>query len=228
MPASAPSRAALALKRAAAAATLILAVAVLSAGAIYGHWVWQDHRLTVVTPGRVYQSAQMPAQDLIRLAGRLGIQTVFDFRGDGGIEGQLTAAEQQALEGAGIKYVHIPSSTHPDPATVARFVRSVGPELAAHRTVLLHCKDGEGRSVFYSAVYRMQFEGWSNEQAYQGTTRLPPQLMFLTRVMPSLGRLSAHNAKTPLILTYQRQAPDAEPALAPAATPAIPTPTPAN
>jgi hypothetical protein len=81
----------------------------------------------------------------------------------------------------------------------------VSPEVAAHRTILLHCHDGEGRAVFYSAIYRIQFEGWSNEQAYRGTTRLPPALMFLTKIFPPVARLSPRNAKTPLILGFRRQ-----------------------
>jgi uncharacterized protein (TIGR01244 family) len=183
----------------------------LLAGAIYGYWATVQHRLTVITPGRVYQSAAMPPEEMLRVAQRLGVQTVFDFRGDGGNEQQLTADEGRALEQAGIRYVHIPSSIHPDPETVDTFLKTMGPEVAAHRTVLLHCKDGEGRSVFYSAIYRIQFEGWSNDKAYQATTRLPPALMFLHHVFPSLGRLSPQNAKTPLILGYRREPPAASP-----------------
>jgi uncharacterized protein (TIGR01244 family) len=197
------------LKRSLLAVAALLLLALLSVGGIYGYWVTIEHRLSAITPGHVYQSAQMPPQEMVRVARRLGIQTVFDFRGDGGGEGLLTAAEQQALEQAGIKYVHIPSAIRPAPATVAAFLAAMKPEQDAHRTVLLHCKDGEGRSVFYAAIYRIQFEGWSNEQAYQATARLPPALMFLHRMFPSLGRLSAQNAKTPLILAYRRAPPEA-------------------
>lgn len=205
MPASALSRGSLWLKRAATALVSIALLALLLAGLIYGYWATAEHRLTVVTPGRVYQSAAMPPADLVRLAHRLGIQTVFDFRGDSGSEQRATADEQLALQRAGIKYVHIPSSTRPAPRTVEAFIRAMEPEVAAHRTVLLHCHDGEGRAVFYSAIYRIQFEGWSNEQAYRATTRLPPTLMFLSKVFPSLARLSPRNAKTPLILAFRRE-----------------------
>jgi uncharacterized protein (TIGR01244 family) len=215
MPAAPPSHGSALLKRVAIALSVTLLVALTSAGLIYGYWVLAEHRLTVITPGHVYQSAAMPPQDLIRVAHRLGIQTVFDFRGDDASEQRRTAAEQQALEQAGIRYVHIPSSIRPAPETVATFVRTMGPEVAAHRTVLLHCHDGQGRAVFYSAVYRMQFEGWSNEQAYLATTRLPPALMFLGRVFPSLARLSPQNAKTPLILAYRPEPQVGDPASIP-------------
>lgn len=210
------SRGAVLARRAALAALTLLIAAVLLAGLLYGYWVEAQHRLTVITPGRVYQSAAMPPQDLLAVAHRLGIQTVFDFRGDSGSELKDTAAEQRALQRAGIRYVHIPSSPDPAPATVAAFVRAMGPEVAAHRTVLLHCHDGEGRAVFYSAIYRIQFEGWSNQQAYRATTRLPSDLMFLTDLFPSLARLSPRNAKTPLILAFRRERQPGERAPVPA------------
>ena len=99
--------------------------------------------------------------------------------------------------------MHLPSSTHPAPETVSAFVRAMRPEVAAKHTVLLHCHDGEGRAVFYSAIYRMEFEGWDNERAYDGTTRLPPSLMFLSKPFPELMRMSASNVKTPMILAYK-------------------------
>jgi len=37
-----------------------LLAAVLAAGALYGNWALREHRLTVITPNRVYQSAVMP------------------------------------------------------------------------------------------------------------------------------------------------------------------------
>jgi 4-amino-4-deoxy-L-arabinose transferase-like glycosyltransferase/protein tyrosine phosphatase (PTP) superfamily phosphohydrolase (DUF442 family) len=184
---------------------LVLPIVLLVAGLAYGYWVTVEHRLTVITPGRVYQSAAMPPADLIRIAQRLGIQTVFDFRGNSENERRLSTDEQRALEQAGIKYFHIASSISPAPETVATFLRVMTPEVAAHRTVLFHCHDGEGRAVFYSAIYRIQFEGWDNEQAYLATTRLPPSLMFLRKIFPSVARLSPRNAKTPLIFAFRRQ-----------------------
>jgi protein tyrosine phosphatase (PTP) superfamily phosphohydrolase (DUF442 family) len=170
---------------------------------IYAQWVLGAHRLTVITPGRAYQSAAMPPEVMARVASGLKVQTVFDFRDDR--DPAVFAAEGAALQRDGIRYVHIPSSTSPAPETVDAFLRAMRPEVAAHRTVLLHCHDGEGRAVFYSAVYRMEFEGWDNKRALQATTRLPPSLMFLRDLYPDIARLSPKNPKTPLILSFRRQ-----------------------
>jgi protein tyrosine phosphatase (PTP) superfamily phosphohydrolase (DUF442 family) len=182
-----------------------LLAAVLVAGALYGNWVLREHRLTVITPGRVYQSAAMPPDALVRVARRLGIQTVVDFRAFS--EEPAANAEQAALERAGIGYLRLPSSTKPPPETVDAFISALQPEVAAGHRLLMHCLDGEGRAVFYSAIYRIEFEGWDNERAYRATTRLPPSLMFLSRAFPGIARLSADNYKTPLIRAHRRQEP---------------------
>jgi protein tyrosine phosphatase (PTP) superfamily phosphohydrolase (DUF442 family) len=182
-----------------------LLAAVLVAAALYGNWVLREHRLTVITPGRVYQSAAMPPEALVKVARRLGIQTVVDFRAYS--EVPAANAEQEALARAGIGYLRLPSSTKPPPETVDAFVRALRPEVAAGHRLLMHCLDGEGRAVFYSAIYRVEFEGWDNEHAYLATTRLPPSLMFLSRAFPGIARLSADNYKTPLIRGYRRQEP---------------------
>jgi protein tyrosine phosphatase (PTP) superfamily phosphohydrolase (DUF442 family) len=182
-----------------------LLAAVVVAGALYGNWVLREHRLTVITPGRVYQSAAMPPDALVQVAARLGIQTVVDFRAY--TEAPAVNDEQAALERAGVRYLRLPSSIHPPPETVDTFVRALQPEVAAGRRLLMHCLDGEGRAVFYSAIYRIEFEGWDNERAYLATTRLPPSLMFLRRAFPAIARLSAENYKTPLIRAHRRQEP---------------------
>ncbi len=182
-----------------------LLAAVLAAGALYGDWALREHRLTVITPGRVYQSAVMPPGALVQVVRVLGIQTVVDFRAYS--EAPAVNEEQAALERVGIRYLRLPSSIRPSPETVNAFVRALRPEVAAGHRLLMHCLDGEGRAVFYSAIYRIEFEGWDNERAYQATTRLPPSLMFLSRAFPAIGRLSADNFKTPLIRAHRRQEP---------------------
>jgi protein tyrosine phosphatase (PTP) superfamily phosphohydrolase (DUF442 family) len=181
--------------------TIALLVTLSIIGLLYGYWVLIEHRLTVVTSQRVYQSAAMSPGKLIRVAKRLGIGTVFDFRGSG----NDVNAERIALWGIGVGYVHIPSSPNPTPEAVWAFVRAMKDEVFAGRKVLMHCQDGEGRAVFFAAIYRMEFEGWDTERAYRATTRLPPSLMFLRTPFPSIALLSPANAKTPLIRYYCRR-----------------------
>ena len=173
---------------------------------LYGYWVLIENRLTVVTSRRVYQSAAMSPGKLIRVAKRLGIHTVFDFRG----HGDDVNAEGIALWGIGVRYVHIPSTPNPTPDSIAAFVRAMKSEFFARRKVLMHCQHGEGRAVFFAAIYRIEFEGWDTERAYRATTRLPPSLWFLRKPFPLVALLSPTNAKTMLIRCYRRRSESAD------------------
>ena len=70
------------------------------------------------------------------------------------------------------------------------------------KPVLVHCQHGEGRSVMLCAVYRMQHEGWSNQQAFDATARLPESLRFLNHWFPGLRRFRENDSKGQFVLHY--------------------------
>jgi protein tyrosine phosphatase (PTP) superfamily phosphohydrolase (DUF442 family) len=185
---------------------VILGVFVAVSGAYYAHWVLVRRRLVTVARDRVYQSGAMSPRQLIRCARRLQIASVVDFRGP---DEPRFHEEAAALRQTNIRYIHLPVGREPRAEEVRRFVALMAEERRAGRRVLLHCKDGEGRSMYFAAVYRIEFEGWTPRQALQGATRLPPLFAFVSWLCPPAGRLSPRNPKTPLILGYQRSgAPD--------------------
>lgn len=122
----------------------------------------------VVHEGVLYRSAQLDLDGLKRIVHDYGIKTIVSLR-----EGDA-AADQQEAEWAGrvsINHVRIPPrlwSPGPDgtvPATegLAAF-REVMDEPANH-PVLIHCFAGVHRTGTYCAVYRMDYQKWSNSQA---------------------------------------------------------------
>ena len=177
---------------------LLVTVGVVWAGVYYGHWVCVRRRFVTITPGRLYQSATMEPKRLIRCVRSHEIAAVIDFRGSSEVH-----AEALALAAAGIRHINIPVCTNPSAEAVQRFIEVMLRELNAGRRVLLHCKDGEGRAVAFAAIYRIEFEGWSAQQAYRAATRLPPGLRFVSMVFPGAGLLSPRNRKTQLILNYR-------------------------
>src|SRR5215472_4508497 len=188
---------------------LILGVFLGCCGLYYAHWVLVRRRLVTIVRDRVYQSGAMSPPRLIRCARRLGIATVVDFRG---VTEPNFAAEARALAQTDIRYIHLPVGRDPQSEDVRRFVTLMAEERSAGRRVLLHCKDGEGRSIYFAAVYRIEFEGWTPRQAWQGASRLPPLFRFVSWLCPPAGRFSPRNPKTPLILGYRRVgAPDGSP-----------------
>jgi len=136
------------------------ALVLLAGGAWYGHWVFVQHRLRVVAPGRLYQSAAMPLDDLVCVARKHDIRTVIDLRlgSEGDIEG-----ERNALAKLGVRYVHLPSPQVPDAETVDSFLGIAG--RTENLPILVHCAHGEGRSVLFAALFRIEFEHWQNERA---------------------------------------------------------------
>jgi hypothetical protein len=177
---------------------LLVTIGVVWAGVYYAHWVCVRRRFVTITPGQLYQSARMEPKRLIRCARSHDISAVIDFRGSSEVH-----AEARALAAAGIRHINIPACTNPSAEAIGHFIEVMLQERKAGRRVLLHCKDGEGRAIAFAAIYRIEFEGWSGQQAYRAATRLPPGLRFVSVLFPGAGLLSPRNRKTPLILNYR-------------------------
>jgi protein tyrosine phosphatase (PTP) superfamily phosphohydrolase (DUF442 family) len=180
---------------------ILLAVGVAWAGVYYGHWVLVRRRFVTVASGWLYQSAAMRPPRLVRCVRRHGITAVIDFRGPS--EVPEVQAEARALAAAGIQHINIPCTANPSAEAISRFVEVMRQKRSAGRGVLLHCKDGEGRAIAFAAIYRIEFEGWSTQQAYRAASRLPPGFRFVSKLFPGAGLLSRRNLKTPLILNYR-------------------------
>ncbi|MHC4548394.1 MAG: fused DSP-PTPase phosphatase/NAD kinase-like protein [Planctomycetota bacterium] len=142
----------------------LIGVCAAGAGVRYGYWALVEHRFEAITEGQVYKSGEMPAETLLRKVRDTGIRTVVDLRDE-----DLTAvAEEHAvLEREGIRHVHLPTGQVPSDATVDAFLDLV--KRPENRPLLVHCKEGQGRSVLFSAIYRIEFEGWDNERARRAT-----------------------------------------------------------
>lgn len=129
----------------------------------YYYWVKVHHRLLPISEGRVYKAGEMSPAELRDTVREYGIRTVIDLRHDD----PKSEAERIAMTEDGIRYVNIPSRQVPDEAAVETFLRVMDETSAnpALKPVLIHCEDGTGRSPLFSAIYRMEYEGWSNEAA---------------------------------------------------------------
>ena len=145
---------------------IVLAVAgvlLLGVAARYAYWDVVEHRFTTIAEGRVYQSGTLPPDGLVDKIREYGIRTVIDLRRE---PPEVIGAEQSALEGTGARYVNLPTDQVPEESDVDAFLNVLDPTAFP---VLIHCEHGYGRSVLFSAIYRIEFEGWENEQARCGT-----------------------------------------------------------
>jgi len=161
---------------------LALALLLVVGGAKYYHIHYQ-YRLGTVTQGQVYQSGAMPPARMAAEAHRLGLRTVIDLRTfQPGQDSTNTTplqdinAEGRALAAVGVRHIHLPTPQVPTPETVAAFLAVIRDP--NNRPTLIHCYHGIGRTELFVALYRMEFEGWSNQRARSAARFFLPYSSF--------------------------------------------------
>jgi len=119
-------------------------------------------RIRIDNFGRVnstyYRGAQPKGSDYADLAA-LGVKTVINLTSD-----DAQAEEQRLVEQAGMKYLHIPMSTHRPPTAdeLARFFAATD----EGQPIFVHCVGGKHRTGVMTAAYRMTNDGWTADQAF--------------------------------------------------------------
>jgi tyrosine-protein phosphatase SIW14 len=161
----------------------------------------QTRNFRVVRPGVLYRSGQMTIAGLRRAIHDCGIRTVVNLRdgstGPDRVEEEFCANEE-------IGFLRIPprrwwgeGERVPAEEGIRKFL-AVLAEPHNH-PVLVHCFAGVHRTGAYVAVYRMEFEGWTNEQAiaevkaggYSSLDEELDVLGFLEHYRPRTGRKGA-------------------------------------
>jgi tyrosine-protein phosphatase SIW14 len=122
-------------------------------------------RVRIDTFGRInadyYRGAQPEGRDYVDLAA-LGVKTVIDLQGDGD-----NSDEAERVQAAGMRFYRIPMTTHVPPTSeqLALFRQIVNDP--AQQPVYVHCKGGKHRTGVMTAVYRMENDGWTTDQAFR-------------------------------------------------------------
>jgi protein tyrosine phosphatase (PTP) superfamily phosphohydrolase (DUF442 family) len=152
-----------------------LLLCLLALVASYVWFVHVNYRFETITAGKVYKSAAIPPEYLARYITAHNIHTVIDLRDPGGVkdalhpesQAEIDAEARAIAEMGGVRHINIPSRQLPSPTTLRQFFAVLDDEAAY--PVLIHCHHGTGRAAIYSALYRIEYEHWSNEAARQGT-----------------------------------------------------------
>jgi tyrosine-protein phosphatase SIW14 len=166
--------------------TAIVLTLIVGPVALAVHQQAQTRNFRVVQPGILYRSGQMTKDGLKRILNDYHIKTVITLR-DG-----LTPrdkAEEEFCQSEEINFVRILPSQWGDiggSVPVEAGVRKFRAVLSDPHNypVLVHCFAGIHRTGAYCAVYRMEFEHWSNAQAIAemkacGYTNLDDELDIL-------------------------------------------------
>jgi protein tyrosine/serine phosphatase len=135
------------------------------------HQQAQLRNFRVVKEGVLYRSGQMSLDGLKRIIHDYGIRTIVTLR-DAPVPGLKPPdlAEEEYCAKEDIAYVRLPPRnwSAPDgPAPVEPNVAQFRQLLAnpKNHPVLVHCFAGIHRTGAYCAVYRMEFEHWTNAEA---------------------------------------------------------------
>ncbi|MHC4549878.1 MAG: protein tyrosine phosphatase family protein [Planctomycetota bacterium] len=107
---------------------------------------------------------QPDAESLQRLHRFHGVKTVVNLRGESRDETWFKR-EQRGVEAVGARWIHLKTNSQqaPPPELVDRFFEVV--EDRANWPVFVHCQSGIHRTGLMCALYRMQYQGWTGEQA---------------------------------------------------------------
>ena len=138
-----------------------------------------NYRLTEVKEDKVYTSAAIPPEKLESYLTEYGIKTIVDLR-IGHFQDELNSgntqqiiAEQEVVDRLdGVKHINIPTKQVPADSTVVDFYKVMSD--STNYPVLIHCHDGIGRAVLFGAIYNIEFEDYSNEEARQKTRMIVP------------------------------------------------------
>jgi protein tyrosine/serine phosphatase len=144
----------------------------IAAPVAYGLHVQASFRkFRVVSEGKLYRSGHLSLSALKRIVHDYGIRTVISLR-ETDAPGKLPfeAQEEDYCEAQEINYYRIPPRNWSAPAGPPPVEKGVRKFLAVmsdpdNYPVLIHCFAGIHRSGAYCAIYRMEFEHWTNAEA---------------------------------------------------------------
>ena len=159
---------------------MLIATMVLVVPVVHYRWTYTHaKRLRVVTPGVLYRSGELTASGFIEAFERFKIRTIVNLQDEypdpdlpEGYWLGASVKESSLCHDMGVKYVHIPpdllspqDAPYQRPAAIDHFLAVM--DEPANYPVLIHCRAGLHRTGVITAVYRMEYCGWTPSQALE-------------------------------------------------------------
>jgi protein tyrosine/serine phosphatase len=153
---------------------IICFVSLLIGIAKYVYDMHINHNFETITEGKVYKSGVIPPDELADYINEYHIKSVIDLRFPGTqdlknnpeIPAELTAEKEAISKINGVNYFNNGSDQVPQQKNLDYFFKIM--DNKANYPVLIHCYHGVGRAEMYSAIYRIEYENWTNEEARNG------------------------------------------------------------
>lgn len=154
---------------------ILLLVFALLFGGKYVYDMNINHNFETISEGKVYKSGVIPPDELESYVKKYKIKSIVDLRFPGtgdDVNNPENAAELEAEKSAvakikGLNYFNDGSDQVPTKENLVLFYKIM--DNPANYPVLVHCYHGVGRAELYSAVYRIEYENWDNDEARTST-----------------------------------------------------------
>lgn len=149
---------------------VVLAVVLIGTGKyVYDRHI--NHNFMTITDGKVYKSGVIPPDEIADYVKKYHIKSIVDLRFPGTgddvnnpeIPAELTAEKNAIAKIPGVNYFNDGSDQVPKQENLDKFFKIM--DNHDNYPVLIHCYHGIGRAQIYSAIYRIEYEGFSNEDA---------------------------------------------------------------
>ncbi|UQD57570.1 dual specificity protein phosphatase family protein [Flavobacterium sp. K5-23] len=137
-----------------------------------------NHNFETITEGKVYKSGVIPPDEIESYVKKYNIKSIVDLRFPGTadlvnnpeIPTELTAEQDAVAKIKGVRYFNNGSDQVPNQKNLDTFFKIMDDK--DNYPVLIHCYHGTGRAEMYSALYRIEYENFKNEEARQGVRTL--------------------------------------------------------
>lgn len=142
----------------------------MGVGGTYVWWVHINYRFEEIIENKVYKSGKIPPEKIAGFIRRYNIKTVIDLRNPD-LRDELHPGNKNGIELEreaiakldNVRHISMPSSQVPNRQNLVEFFKVLDDESVY--PVLIHCYHGTGRAPMYSALYRIEYENYSNEEA---------------------------------------------------------------
>lgn len=152
---------------------IVIALVVVVLG-ITGKYVYDrhiNHNFMTITDGKVYKSGVIPPDEIADFVKKYKIKSIVDLRFPGTgddvnnpeVPAELKAEKLAVAKIPGVNYFNNGSDQVPKQENLDKFFKIMDNQ--DNYPVLIHCYHGIGRAQMYSAIYRIEYEGFSNDEA---------------------------------------------------------------
>jgi len=158
--------------------TILLFVIVLLGASKYVYDIHFNYNFKEISKNKVYKSGVIPPEKIAGYIEDHQLKSVIDLRfphtkdkiNNPEIPEELTAEKLAVEQLVGVNYFNLGTDQVPTQDTVDEFLEIM--DDPSNYPVLIHCYHGVGRAQMFSALYRIEYEGWTNQEAREKTRLL--------------------------------------------------------